>query len=77
MFLDYGFMRASAKDYGKRSAETDRVVTCFDGFEAYLLIVDECSRHVWVMLFKTKEPPIDEVRDFLRTFGHKDGGLIG
>jgi hypothetical protein len=49
-FLDFGFMRASTSDYSKPNLETDRVVTSFDGFSAYLIIVDEASRHIWVFL---------------------------
>jgi hypothetical protein len=38
--------------------------------------VDELSKHVWVFLTKSKEPPIELVTTFLRQFGHKDGGSI-
>ena len=75
-FMDYGFMRASTAEYGPRSTEEDRVITSFDGFEAYLIAIDECSRHGWVFLFATKEPPVDTVRAFLKTHGQKEGGLI-
>ena len=47
-------------------AKTDRVVTSFDGYEAYLLIVDEATRHVWVFLTKSKDPSVDIAADFLK-----------
>lgn len=73
---DYGFMRASSVNYSRPSKETDRVVKSFDGFNCYLLIVDEVSRFVWVFLCSSKEPPIDIMSDFLRVHGHAKGGLI-
>jgi hypothetical protein len=72
---DYGFMRASSVNYSRPSKETDRVVKSFDGYNCYLLIVDEVSRFVWVFLCSSKEPLID-MSDFLRVHGHAKGGLI-
>ena len=60
-YLDYGFMRASATDYSRPSKATDRVVQSFDGYNCYLLIVDEVSHHVWVFLCQSKEPPVEIV----------------
>ena len=45
-YMDFGFMRASASDFGKRSKKTDRVVFSYDGYSSYLLIVDEASRYI-------------------------------
>ena len=36
-------LQALAADYTQPSTKTDRVVTLFDGHEAYLLIVDEAT----------------------------------
>ena len=69
-------MRLLAADYTQPSTRTDRVVTSFDGYEAYLLIVDEATRHVWVFLTKSKDPPVDIAADFLKRFGLADGGMI-
>ena len=52
------------------------MVKSFDGYESYLLVVDETSRHVWVFLTELKEPPTETVTDFMRRHGHKDGGMI-
>jgi hypothetical protein len=55
---------------------TDRVVASWDGYSLCLLVVDEASRHIWVFLAKTKEPPIDIIDTFLDRCGHELGGLI-
>jgi hypothetical protein len=45
-----------------------------DGFNCYLLVVDEFSRYAWVFLCASKEPPIDEMSAFLRVLGLVAGG---
>jgi hypothetical protein len=42
-YMDFGFMRASSSDYGAPNTKSDRVVTSWDGYSSYLLIVDEAS----------------------------------
>ena len=74
--MDFGFIRASTSDYKTPNLVTDRVVESFDGFVAYLIIVDEHSKYVWVFLRKSKEPPIDLVSHFLQMYGRKSGGVI-
>ena len=54
-------MRASTDDYSRPDKEKDRVVLSYDGYTSYLLAVDELSKHVWVFLTKSKEPPIELV----------------
>ena len=56
--MDFGFMRALIDDYRRPNKNTDRVVQLYDGFSAYLLIVDGASRRVWVFLTKRKNPPL-------------------
>lgn len=75
-YLDLGFIRSSTSDFTRPDPKRDRVVTSFDGFNTYLLIVDEASRYVWVLLGKSKNPPIDEMCAFLSEFGLKDGGML-
>ena len=75
-FMDFGFMRASTSNYSAPNLETDRVVQSFDGFVAYLLIVDEASRFIWVFLRKSKDPPTDLVSHFLQMYGRRTGGVI-
>jgi hypothetical protein len=74
--MDFGFMRASTSDYARRDKSKDRVVSSYDGFTSYLLVIDEASRFVWVFLTATKSPPIDIIKEFLTQHGHEDGGCI-
>ena len=75
-FADFGFLRASTMDFSRRNEEEDRIVQSYDGFNSYLLVVDEHSRHLWVFLSKSKEPPIEEMSDFLSIRGLPSGGVI-
>ena len=75
-YMDFWFLRASTAVFGRPNVGTDRVVRSFDGYESYLLAVDETGRHVWVFLTESKEPPTETVTAFLRRHGHKDGGMI-
>ena len=69
--------RASASDFSAPNTETDRVVESFDGFSAYLIIIDEAtSRFVWVFLCKSKDPLIDLVSHFLQIYGRSFGGVL-
>jgi hypothetical protein len=45
-YMDFGFMRASSSDYNGHRKSNDRVVSSWDGFSSYPLVVDEASRHV-------------------------------
>ncbi len=72
--MDFGFMRASTSDYSRCNKAKDRVVLSYDGFSAYLLIVDEASRYVWIFLTNSKSPPMDIVQEFLTQHAHDDGG---
>ena len=74
--MDFGFMRASSSDYSTPNLETDRVVESFDGYVAYLIIVDEASKFVWIFLRKSKEPPVELVSHFLQMYGRSSGGVI-
>ncbi len=74
--MDFGFIRSSNSDYTGPTPSTSRVVESFDGYVAYLLIVDEASRYVWVFLRKSKEPPTELVSHFLQLYGRKSGGVI-
>ncbi len=74
--MDFEFMRASCFDYCLPRLGIDRVVECFKGYLAYLIIVDKCSRYVWVFLRKLKEPPVNLVKAFLAIHGSQVGGAI-
>jgi hypothetical protein len=75
-YMDFGFMRASTSNYTQPSKTTDRVVASYDGFSAYLLVVDEASRYMWVFLTQSKSPPMEIINTFLSRFGHERGGSI-
>ena len=58
-FMDFGFMCASNDNYRRPNKNTDWAVQSYDGYSAFLLIVDGASRRVWVFLMasKAKLPP--------------------
>jgi hypothetical protein len=73
-YMDFGFMHTSTSNYSQPSIKHDRVVLSYDGFLSYLLIIDKTSRHAWIFLITSKEPPLDIVDAFLERFGHDCGG---
>eukprot|EP00956_Cyclotella_meneghiniana_P004202 scaffold5163_cov49-Cyclotella_meneghiniana.AAC.3 len=75
-YFDFGFIRASNNDFSRPTKTKDRIVESYDGYNSYLLIVDEISKYCWIFLTKSKEPPIELTKLFLRQYGHKDGGKI-
>ena len=70
--IDFGFMRASSVDFGS-TRTGKRVVASFDGFTAYLLIVDAATRYTWVFPTAGKQPPTDIIRQHLSRFGRASG----
>jgi hypothetical protein len=72
-FMDFGFMRASADDYRQPNKSTDRIVRSYDGYCAYLLIVDGATCWSWTFLTASKEPPIAICLAFLHIFGNTWG----
>ncbi len=64
--VDFGFL------HGTDFATTDTqgsLITSIDGYQSYLLIIDKCSRYLWIFLAKTKTLPIDIVKNFLQQHG--------
>ena len=49
------------------------MVTSFDGYNLYLLVVDESTKYTWVYLCVSKEPPIALIEMHLDHFGSKSG----
>jgi hypothetical protein len=72
-FMDFAFMHASTEDYKRPNKATDWIVTSYDGYSSHLVIVDSASRRVWAFLTKSKDPPIDILRAFLKKFGISTG----
>jgi hypothetical protein len=77
-YMDFGFICTSSVDYRRPSITSDRVVYSYNGYSSYLLIVDDKSSMSWILLTKSKSPPVEIVRLFLRTFGRNRtlGGFI-
>jgi hypothetical protein len=75
-YMDFGFIRASNEDFSRPNVKTDRVIESFDGYNSYLLIVDEVSKYLWIFLTASKEPPVEITMHFMREFGNEDGGSI-
>jgi hypothetical protein len=69
-------MRASTSNFSRWDKTRDRVVLSYDGFSAYLLIIDKALRYVWVFLTNSKSPPLDIIEEFLTQHGHEEGGCI-
>jgi hypothetical protein len=71
-------MQASLTGYRRPNKTINRVVLSYDGYNSYLLIVDDKSAKTWVFLTRSKEPLLDIVRIFPRTFGRDicAGGFI-
>ena len=47
-YMDFGFMRASTSNFScpNKNKKTDCIVTSYNGFSSYLLIVDEATRFI-------------------------------
>jgi hypothetical protein len=75
-YMDFGFIRASAADLSQPKSTDDRVVESFDGFNSYLLVVDEVSKYSWIFLTKSKEHPIELTKIFMNEFANDNGGKI-
>jgi len=65
--MDFGFVRGS--DF-KEEDKDGKIITSRDGYNSYLIIVDRYSSYTWIMLSRSKDPPIEFVKSFLDM--HKD-----
>jgi len=74
--MDFGFICASAADLSRPKSTDDRVVESFDGFNSYLLVVDEVSKYSWIFLTNSNEPPIELTKIFMNEFANDNGGKI-
>ena len=75
-YMDFGFMRASTSDFSRPDKKSNRVVTSYDGFSSYLLIVDEASCLIWVFLTKSKAFLLNILDTFFARFGHEHGNSV-
>jgi hypothetical protein len=67
-FMDFGFLRASSEDYKCPTKAHNWIILSYDGFCAYLLIVNSASMQVWAFLTASKEPLLAILRAFMRKF---------
>ena len=67
--IDYSFVRCAHTT----KSEDGTLITSKEGYNCYLSIADEFSRHLWIFLFANKKPPIATVSSFLDTQGNKKG----
>ncbi len=51
-YMDFGFIRSSALDFTKPDKSKDQITHSYDGYNLYLLVVNEATRYVWVFCFK-------------------------
>ena len=65
LHMDYGFVRGS--DWSAKDND-GKLVTSVDKYRAYLLIIDESSRYIWIYLTRTKSPPLEQVQGLLKRF---------
>ena len=68
--MDFGFVRGT---YKKEGATAGPLVTSIDDCTAYLLIIDESDKIMWVFTTRGKNPPIEIVDDFLSKYGLSSG----
>jgi hypothetical protein len=73
LYMDFGFMRASTFDYSCPDKSQDRVVQFFDGYNSYLVVLDEATKMAWVYLCVSKEPPMHLIHLHLDIFGAESG----
>ena len=74
LYMDFGFVRGT--DWTSKDEE-GRTVTSIDGKRAYLLIIDEATRWIWVFPTVSKSPPLDLIKGVLDQFpDHPPGSTI-
>ena len=51
--------------------EDKLTITSIDGYNSYLIIVDQVSRYIWIFLTASKSPPIFAAQSILKEFKSK------
>ena len=67
--MDYGFVRGS--DWHKKDND-GKLVTSVNKYRSYLLVIDRCTRYIWIFLTKAKSPPITFITQLLNKFTKPD-----
>jgi hypothetical protein len=66
--MDMGLVRGSSY---RTKDENGHLLTSQDGYNSYLIIVDQASCYTWIFLSKHKIPPIKVIENFLHTYSNK------
>lgn len=64
--MDFGFVKGKIDN---------RLVRSHDGYSSYILIIDHKTRYTWVFLTKSKQPPTNMIKTFLKIYGLKHDGV--
>ncbi len=75
-FMDFVFMSASTSNFLQPDKKNNQAVLLYDGYLAYLLIVDKASWYALVFLTNNKHSPLDITDAFLAWFGHEPRNSI-
>ena len=62
--MDFGFIKAIDTESSNKN-----LITSYDGFNSYLLVIDKKTRYIWIFLSKNKAPPIATIDKFLIKHG--------
>ena len=68
LHMDFGFVRGTGY---KIKMEDKLTITSIDGYNSYLIIVDQVSRYIWIFLTASKSPPIFAAQSILKEFKSK------
>ena len=44
------------------------IITSIDGYNSYAIIVDKATRWIWILLTKSKHPPIKFTEKIVKSF---------
>ena len=67
--MGFGFVRGS--DYSVKK-ESGPIMTSIDGFNSYLVIIDQVTRYLWIFLTTSKNAPITITQKVLSKFKFKN-----
>ena len=67
--MDLGFINWTQPQKRGDNTTKQQQNKSYDGYIAYLLIIDAASRYTWIFLLKNKQPPIDIINKFLNKYG--------
>ena len=68
-FMDFGFLHASQFNYNHPDKMKDCVVTIFDGYNYYLIAIDESTKDTWIYLCVSKEQLLNLIHLHLHQAG--------